>query len=102
MRKIEARSSKPTKFLEFPFKRSHKGRSTQRESPVRRVQSTPPHTSERRPFAFHSRRRGRCLTKYFEEEEEDLNPTPNTAHIVVNLQVAAPTMARQFAFVPFN
>lgn len=68
MRKIETRSSKPTEFLEFHLKRGYKGRSTQRTSPTRRVQSTPPDTSERRPFPFHLRRRGRSLTRDLEED----------------------------------
>lgn len=99
MRKFETRSSKRTKFLEFPSKRGHKGRSTQRTSPTSRVQSTPPDTSKRRPFPFHSRRRGRSLTR---DLEGDSNPAVNTTHIVVNLQIPAPTMARPFSFAPFN
>lgn len=82
------------------MKRSHKGRSTQRESPARRVQSTPPEDLERRQSTSHSRRRGRSLTR--DLEEEDSSQATNTAHIVVNLQILAPTMARPFAFAPFN
>lgn len=91
MRKIETRTSKPIEFLEFPLKRSYKGRSTQRTSPARRVQSTAPDTSERRPFPFDLRRRGRSLTR---DLEEDSNLTSNTTHTVAIQKVLAPTMAR--------
>lgn len=101
MRKIETRSSKPAEFSELPLKRSYKGRTTQRESPARRVQSTPPDTSVRRPLLFHFRRRGISLTRDLEEEEEDPS-LASTTHIVVSLQVTPPIMARNFTFAPFN